>query len=124
MRTYWIVSFVSTLLSVPLLLFVTGRYQILSSLNVKIETLEEQSDDLFDEFASDELLAISLGYQVRNMFRSLKDLQFSLAKSNRNMTKMNKEDKACQRLKVKQFSIIFAELAALRTLPSRLRSTV
>lgn len=104
MRACWIMSILTTLVSMGLLVVNTGQYQMLSILNTRNENLLKQSEKLYNEFLNEEIFKVTVENLVTRGKKAMKDLEATVVKLNSEMEKKKTENDACQAEKVKHFS--------------------
>lgn len=106
MRVCWIVSILSTVVSMGLLMVNTGQYQMLAILNTRNEKLQKQSEKLYNQFLDEEIFKVTVENLVTQGKKVMKNLEDTVAKLNSEMEKKKTENDACQAEKVKHFSFL------------------
>lgn len=104
MRSYWIASILTTLMSMGLLVVNTGQYQMLAILNTRNVKLQNHSEILYKKLLDEEMFKVTLENLVNRAKKVVTDLDATLVTLNSEMEKKKTENDDCQAQQVKHFS--------------------
>lgn len=96
MRFLWIVSILSTLVSMGLLVIIAGQYQVLVMLDKGSEKLQMVSQELDNERANKETFKVTVKKLLVQRTKVVQDLEAELAKLSPELEKKKTENDACQ----------------------------
>ncbi|KAM8767144.1 uncharacterized protein AB9X84_006151 isoform 2-T2 [Acanthopagrus schlegelii] len=117
MRSLWIVSASSSLMSMILLTFIFGQYQMLTVLNQSHEKSLIRSGELDNQRRNDELFKATLEKMVLQWRQVAENLEATLAKLGPATEKMKVKRDACQaekKVKVEELAALLKESTVTR----------
>lgn len=103
MRFQWIVSILSTLVSMGLLVIIAGQHQVLVLLDKGSEKLQMESERLDNEHTNKELFRVTVEKLLVQGTKVVEGLEAAVAQLGQEMEKKKAENDVCQAEKVKCF---------------------